>query len=320
MTPITLTRFRDGRMYTDDLRQWSPHACGSVAAGTPGYVYRGGAYIVEVEDASGAPTGAYSLAVVNRTYRATALSSLEAILYAASLTEIPEEMGMEPNGDVHRFLCELQARMTVGEFGEAIARNLVESNSQACHTHDFCDANEAVMAAIESIERDSFSLERGDALWAKAAPFLRGRVAMSHFAVIGRVPGDEKDVCFEMLAEGREHAIEQFTRRAQADFTWDELESIRSTLGEDCHVSFVLQSDSPIVEVDPRPAPPFGPGEQVWWTDPDGGLSSGIYTIVGAPDSSDHDTIVVVRNASGSEAEVLLHEIRPLTADERKTL
>lgn len=81
-----------------------------------------------------------------------------------------------------------------------------------------------------------------------------------------------------------------------------------------------MRSDSPIEEVDPRPTLTFGPGEQVWWTDPDGGISSGIYTIVGAPDSSDHDTIVVVRNASGSEAEVSLHEIRPLTADERKTL
>lgn len=320
MTPITLTRFRDGRTFTDDLLSASSHARGAITAGASGYLYRGGTFIVAIEDTSGTATGAYALPVANCIHRSRDLRVLEAILYGWCLAERPEELGLQPGSDVQRLIYELQARMTLADFGEAVLRNLAEANPSICHTHDFCDANEAVMAAIESIERDSFSLERGDALWAKAAPFLRGRAPMTYFAVIGRVPGDEKDVCFEMLAEGREHAIEQFTRRAQADFTWDELESIRSTLGEDCHVSFVLQSDSPIVEVDPRPAPPFGPGEQVWWTDPDGGLSSGIYTIVGAPDSSDHDTIVVVRNASGSEAEVLLHEIRPLTADERKTL
>jgi hypothetical protein len=141
---------------------------------------------------------------------------------------------------------------------------------------------------------------------------------MSHFVVIGRVPGDEEDSCFEMLAESREHAVEQFTRRVQADFTRDEIEDIRSTWGEDCFVSFVLRSDSPIEEADTRPASAFSRGEQVWWTDPDFGLSSGIYTIIREPESLAPDTIVVLQNVSGAEAEVPLHEIRPLTEDDRK--
>lgn len=54
-------------------------------------------------------------------------------------------------------------------------------------------------------------------------------------------------------------------------------------------------------------------GDEVYWTDPDNGVSSGYYTVleVHAPSGEpiDEDTIVVLLNASGGIAEVLIHEL-----------
>ena len=64
-------------------------------------------------------------------------------------------------------------------------------------------------------------------------------------------------------------------------------------------------------------------GDKVWWSDPADGLSSGEYAIIevyaDSPDERDDETMVFIRNGSGSEAEVLMGELcapedRPRTA------
>ncbi|TAN03081.1 MAG: hypothetical protein EPN36_13865 [Rhodanobacteraceae bacterium] len=55
------------------------------------------------------------------------------------------------------------------------------------------------------------------------------------------------------------------------------------------------------------------PGDEVWWDDPDRGLSSGYYTIVTiGSDAAEFpgDSIVSLKSAAGSEAEVFASEIR----------
>ncbi len=54
-------------------------------------------------------------------------------------------------------------------------------------------------------------------------------------------------------------------------------------------------------------------GDQVFWTDPDRGLSSGHYTIREILSESgvleDEDDILLIGNAAGSTAEVFAHEL-----------
>lgn len=64
-------------------------------------------------------------------------------------------------------------------------------------------------------------------------------------------------------------------------------------------------------------------GDKVWWDDPADGLSSGVYTVVevftdcDAP--ADGETIVALRNEAGSEAEVLMQELRAPEGGRRTT-
>lgn len=55
-------------------------------------------------------------------------------------------------------------------------------------------------------------------------------------------------------------------------------------------------------------------GDKVCWADPDGETTCG-WTVIGIPDLDDDgnvpdDGIITIRNASGSEAEVYVHELR----------
>ena len=67
----------------------------------------------------------------------------------------------------------------------------------------------------------------------------------------------------------------------------------------------------------PAPRPVLkrvSPGDEVYWRDPDEGISSGYYTVVwvGAPEGVERmaaDTVVGLRNEAGSELEALLGEI-----------
>lgn len=52
-------------------------------------------------------------------------------------------------------------------------------------------------------------------------------------------------------------------------------------------------------------------GDEVWWTDPDEDVSSGIYTVVDA----DHPEIVTLRDADGSEVEALRREVTLIDHD-----
>ena len=52
-------------------------------------------------------------------------------------------------------------------------------------------------------------------------------------------------------------------------------------------------------------------GDQVFWTDPDEGLSSGIYTVTGLPNRSStrpSDVLELEDKETGSEAEAYRHE------------
>lgn len=52
-------------------------------------------------------------------------------------------------------------------------------------------------------------------------------------------------------------------------------------------------------------------GDEVWWEDPDDGISSGYYRVVDVRgDSVTPDTVVVLKNDGGSEVEAFVHELR----------
>jgi hypothetical protein len=54
------------------------------------------------------------------------------------------------------------------------------------------------------------------------------------------------------------------------------------------------------------------PGDEVYWNDPDRGVSSGHYTVKEVLSESgeiEDDTIVIIKNDAGTWAEVFAHEI-----------
>jgi hypothetical protein len=54
------------------------------------------------------------------------------------------------------------------------------------------------------------------------------------------------------------------------------------------------------------------PGDEVFWTDPDDGISSGTYKVTGVNSDGEEvteDTIITLRNDQGSEVEALAHEL-----------
>jgi len=55
----------------------------------------------------------------------------------------------------------------------------------------------------------------------------------------------------------------------------------------------------------------LGAGAEVWWVDPDGGQSSGVYTVTSVKGEGPNaaDTIVCLKNTAGSEAEVPINEL-----------
>lgn len=64
--------------------------------------------------------------------------------------------------------------MSAEELAEANKRNAAEANPSVCHTHDFIDANEAMIAAFENFNLDVLDApELCDAAWnlAKAVGF-----------------------------------------------------------------------------------------------------------------------------------------------------
>lgn len=49
-----------------------------------------------------------------------------------------------------RFVEQLQIWLTDEQLVEAAARNKAETNPLICHSHDFCDANQAMIDAVGS--------------------------------------------------------------------------------------------------------------------------------------------------------------------------
>lgn len=50
-----------------------------------------------------------------------------------------------------QFIGELRATLTAQQLADAIRRNAGEADPMICHTHDFCDANECMIAAFEQL-------------------------------------------------------------------------------------------------------------------------------------------------------------------------
>jgi hypothetical protein len=52
-------------------------------------------------------------------------------------------------------------------------------------------------------------------------------------------------------------------------------------------------------------------GDEVFWNDPDDGISSGVYTIVDIPSGKllHQDDICTIKNAHDSEVDVFAHEL-----------
>jgi hypothetical protein len=69
------------------------------------------------------------------------------------------------------FSSVLKKWLTKKEFREVIRRNDAESNPSICHSHDFCDANMAMVAAFENLNLETPDDEQGEAsfrLWNEA--------------------------------------------------------------------------------------------------------------------------------------------------------
>lgn len=58
-------------------------------------------------------------------------------------------------------------------------------------------------------------------------------------------------------------------------------------------------------------------GDEVWWNDPDRGISSGVYKVVGSNGRiKTMDSIVLLRNAAGSESEVFAGELASIKPED----
>lgn len=62
---------------------------------------------------------------------------------------------LEPQALIHAialmFGRELRDALNPEQMDEVLARNAVETDSQICHSHDFCDANMVMLAAFEKL-------------------------------------------------------------------------------------------------------------------------------------------------------------------------
>lgn len=81
----------------------------------------------------------------------------------------------------NRFVASLRAELGAAEFGEVVRRNRVDPDLSVCHSHDFCDANVLMHAAILEVlgarydARGSrlYDVDEHDALWDAAWSLAR---------------------------------------------------------------------------------------------------------------------------------------------------
>ena len=58
-----------------------------------------------------------------------------------------------------RFIREMRSTLSVAQLQKVDARNAKQTDSGICHSHDFCDANEVMLEAWESLTTTDFSLQ-----------------------------------------------------------------------------------------------------------------------------------------------------------------
>lgn len=56
--------------------------------------------------------------------------------------------------------------LTAEQMAEVVRRNTAETNSNICHSHDFCDANEAMIVALSNagVDTDDMEMMNDDAM------------------------------------------------------------------------------------------------------------------------------------------------------------
>ena len=63
-------------------------------------------------------------------------------------------LSVTPHALGAKFSDLLNALLSQQEINEVISRNASETNPLVCHSHDFCDANEAMFLAFKSFDLD----------------------------------------------------------------------------------------------------------------------------------------------------------------------
>jgi hypothetical protein len=78
-----------------------------------------------------------------------------------------------------RFVGILRDWLTADEWAAMVAANRAETDPRVCHSHDYCDANEAMFEACgadlgEIDPSDEAQAAIWNAAWERAMPLLRG--------------------------------------------------------------------------------------------------------------------------------------------------
>ena len=97
-------------------------------------------------------------------YRFAALSEATWRLWNPNATDLPAPAILAATGAAFRRL--LEAELTTPVLHEVIDRNRAETDTSICHSHDYCDANMVMHAAMtEVLGREPYicsSVEAGD--------------------------------------------------------------------------------------------------------------------------------------------------------------
>lgn len=110
---------------------------------TSGFTYKCGVHIESLSD------GRFSLTLPAGEWSTPDLEHLERILFAWCVIEYPDTFGIK-SLRVYRFLCELQSCIGLEHYSEMMVRNGDEIHADVCHSHDFCDANMCMYAALNN--------------------------------------------------------------------------------------------------------------------------------------------------------------------------
>jgi len=101
------------------------------------------------------------------------------------------------------FLNILRETLTADEWRQMCAANATETNPHVCHSHDYCDANEAMAGAFARLGLDPLTEDRlWNAAWRAAWPVLTGsRETLSTGAPVPQAVSDALQTARIQLAE-----------------------------------------------------------------------------------------------------------------------